>query len=215
MREPVRCEGCDATGLRALSRICPPGWFYLTTKIEGANAHDVVYTYACSKTCRDRMWCDGPGPEASPVVFMPAPPGGALPPAPERESMAPCGVGICGVGYCQIPQPCPIHGAHVRIDNTMDALTADSLAGAAELVDIVYGENDQHPDTALFIKSMIMPDRVLAVVLLINVPGAPAYINRGNIGRPVGSANVVVVPHVSNRRNGEECAWRARRRVTS
>lgn len=236
-----------------MSRICPAGWFYLTTKIEGANEHDVVYTYACSVACRDRMWCEGPGPEISPIIFMPAVSAGALPPPlKERADIdvraelrrAPCRLLIADEG----PDLCAVHGLpylvcreervstlpspsqpHTRLDGTrsdesprldLDALAMDPHLGKGDpavdpdanrvtFVDVLYGTNDPNPDTAIFIKSIVHKDRVLAAVLLVRVK-SPVYDHDvAEFAR--GNTDVVILPHVDQRRSGEECAWRARR----
>jgi hypothetical protein len=60
MSEPVKCDGCGATGLRSLRTPCPADWWYLVSKDEGGNGD--YYVFACSISCRQGLWQKGPGP---------------------------------------------------------------------------------------------------------------------------------------------------------
>jgi len=67
--ERVNCERCGAVGRRPLTHIAPGGWLYLETVVEqppGSPAPtppDKLITYACTPTCAEALWQQGPGPQ--------------------------------------------------------------------------------------------------------------------------------------------------------
>lgn len=56
----AKCDGCSERAKKRAGRPCPDHWFYLES-VRQSDCH-VYIVWACSETCRDKLWQRGPGP---------------------------------------------------------------------------------------------------------------------------------------------------------
>jgi hypothetical protein len=57
----VKCDGCGEPGRRRAGHPCPDHWFFIESKVAGSKRGVIHIVWACSETCRDKLWQFGPG----------------------------------------------------------------------------------------------------------------------------------------------------------
>jgi len=59
----VRCDGCGEPGHRRAEHCAPDFWFFIESEDRTPGWPGGVYiVYACSESCRDKLWHRGSGP---------------------------------------------------------------------------------------------------------------------------------------------------------
>lgn len=61
MSDTVRCEVCKTIGYRRRGHAAPDGWLFGEAIDDEGPENDATIVWACSKSCANRFWRQGPG----------------------------------------------------------------------------------------------------------------------------------------------------------